>query len=108
MKNEIAAENNRLGGLLEVQKLEAQQMQFRLSQQEKLMEERRLATEQQVEMIRLKMDATQRFAQQSPIMIQTDKPMVVEKAPTRSKKRKGTIISDSEGNPVGIDIEEID
>ena len=54
------------------------------------------------------MDATQRFAQQSPIMIQTDKPMVVEKAPTRSKKRKGTIITDAEGNPVGIDIEEID
>jgi hypothetical protein len=108
MKHEITAENNRLQGLLKVQELDAKQMQFRLSQQEKLMEERRLQQEQQIEQIRVSMDAAQKFVQQSPIMIQTDKPMVVEKAPTRSKKRKGTIISDSEGNPVGIDIEEID
>jgi hypothetical protein len=108
MKNEIAAENNRLQGLLKVQELEAQQTQFRLSQQEKLIEERRLQQEQQIEQIRMSMDTIQRLPQQSPIMIQTDKPMVVEKAPTRSKKRKGTIITDSEGNPVGIDIEEID
>jgi hypothetical protein len=108
MKNEITAENNRLQGLLKVQELEAQQTQFRLAQQEKLIEERRLQQEQQIEQIRMSMDAIQRLPQQSPIMIQTDKPMVVEKAPVRSKKRKGTIITDSEGNPVGIDIEEID
>jgi hypothetical protein len=108
IKHEITAENNRLQGLLKVQELDAKQMEFRLSQQEKLLEERRLQQEQQMEQIRISMDATQRFAQQSPIMIQTDKPMVVEKAPTRSKKRKGTIITDAEGNPVGIDIEEID
>jgi len=108
MKNEITAENNRLQGLLKVQELEAQQTQFRLSQQEKLIEERRLQQEQQIEQIRMSMDTIQRLPQQSPIMIQTDKPMVVEKAPVRSKKRKGTIITDSEGNPVGIDIEEID
>jgi hypothetical protein len=108
MKNEITAENNRLQGLLKVQELEAQQTQFRLAQQEKLIEERRLQQEQQIEQIRMSMDAIQRLPQQSPIMIQTDKPMVVEKSPVRSKKRKGTIITDSEGNPVGIDIEEID
>ena len=109
MKHEITAENNRLQGLLEVQKLEAQQTQFRLAQQEKLMEERRLQQEQQIEQIRMSMDAIQRLPQQSPIMLQTDKPMIIEKAAPQPKRRKkGTIITDSEGNPIGIDIEELD
>jgi hypothetical protein len=82
MKNEITAENNRLQGLLKVQELEAQQTQFRLSQQEKLMEERRLQQEQQIEQIRMSMDAIQ-------------------------KKRKATIINDTQGNPIGIDIQDI-
>jgi hypothetical protein len=82
MKNEITAENNRLQGLLKVQELEAQQTQFRLSQQEKLIEERRLQQEQQIEQIRMSMDAIQ-------------------------KKRKATIINDTQGNPIGIDIQDI-
>jgi hypothetical protein len=89
MKNEIAAENNRLGGLLEVQKLEAQQMQFRLSQQEKLMEERRLAAEQQVEMIRVQMD-------------QLKPPSVVGMGSGR--KKSGKIITDENGNPTAIEV----
>lgn len=107
-KQAITQETNRMAQILELQKLELEQMRIKLSESEKLMEERRLQADSQLERIRMSMEALQRLPQQSPIMIQTDKPMVVEKAPVRSKKRKGTIITDSEGNPVGIDIEEID
>jgi hypothetical protein len=68
VKNDITAENNRLQGLLEVQKLDAQQTQFRLSQQEKLMEEQRLKQEQQLEQIRLSMNAMQQ-TQQTPAVV---------------------------------------
>ena len=56
MKNEITQENNRLQGILKVQELEAQQMEFRLSQQEKIMEENRLKQEQQLEQVRLALE----------------------------------------------------
>jgi hypothetical protein len=95
MKHEIAAENNRLQGLLKVQELDAKQMQFRLSQQEKLMEERRLQQEQQIETIRLQMDsinATPKFLGGMGGMT--------------GKKKSGKIITDENGNPTAIEITE--
>jgi hypothetical protein len=72
-----------------------------------MLEETRLAHEQQIERVRLSMDAMQKFPQaQNPIIVQTDKPMVVDRASVK-KKRRGTIITDAEGNPVGIDIEDM-
>lgn len=88
-KNEIKAESVRLGGLLDIQKLEAQQMEFRLSQQEKLMEERRLAAEQQVEMIRMQLDSMK-------------PPSVVGMGSGR--KKSGKIITDENGNPTAIEV----
>lgn len=107
LKAEIVTENNRMQNLLKMQELEGKNMQFKLAQQEKLMEENRLAHEQQIERVRLSMDAIQKMPQaQSPIIVQTDKPMVVDRSSVK-KKRRGTIVTDAEGNPVGIDIEDM-
>jgi hypothetical protein len=97
MKNEIAAENNRLQGLLKVQELEAQQTQFRLSQQEKLIEERRLQQEQQIEQIRMSMEQTKNFNANSSMQ---------PAAKISSKKRRAELINDENGNPVSIKISE--
>jgi len=106
VKHEIQQEHNRLTGLLKVQELDAKQMEFRLAQQEKLMEEQRLAQEQQLEKIRLSMEtATKIGASASPIHIHSDNPVVYEKQ-VKPKRKRGTIISDAEGNPIGIDIQE--
>ena len=95
MKHEIAAENNRLQGLLKVQELDAKQMQFRLSQQEKLMEERRLQQEQQIETIRMQMDN-----------INTAPKFLGGINEKNGKKKSGKIIIDENGNPTGIEITE--
>lgn len=107
MKAEIATENNRMQNLLKMQEMEAKHMEFKLAQQEKVLEETRLTHEQQIERVRLGMEALQKMPHhQSPIIVQTDKPMVIDKASVK-KKRRGTIVTDHEGNPVGIDIEDV-
>jgi hypothetical protein len=81
-KQAIQQETNRMSQILEIQKLELEQMRIRLSESEKLMEERRLASDNELERIKLNMDAIQ-------------------------KKRKATIINDTQGNPIGIDIQDV-
>ena len=98
MKHEITAENNRLTGLLEVQKLEAQQMQFRLSQQEKLMEERRLAAEQQLEQIRLGMESLKTTASTASEASGKSQPIVINNIIPKASKKLGTIATDELGN----------
>lgn len=98
IKNEIAAENNRLNGLLEVQKLEAQQMQFRLSQQEKLMEERRLAAEQQLEQIRLGMESLKTNASSAGESASKSQPIVINNIIPKPSKKIGTVGTDAMGN----------
>lgn len=107
-KQAITQETNRMSHLLDMQKIELENMRIKLSEAEKLMEERRLASENQIERLRLHMDSMAKMSSGSPIVVQTDKPMMIEKAPKRARKKKGTIITDAEGNPVGIDIEETD
>jgi hypothetical protein len=106
-KQAIMQETSRMGQILELQKMELERMRVKLSEAEKLMEERRLASANELERIKVSMDAIQRMPQ-SPIMVSTDKPMIIEKAPapTARKKRKGKIISDETGNPIGIEIQD--
>lgn len=92
-KHAINQENNRMTQVLELQKLELERMRIRLSEAEKLLEERRLASEQQLERMRVGMEAIEK-RMQTPIV--------------PKRKRKGTIISDDLGNPVAIEIEEQD
>ena len=56
-KQAITQESNRMSQILEIQKLELEQMRMRLVESEKLMEERRLESEQQLEKIRIAMDS---------------------------------------------------
>lgn len=104
MKNEIAQEHHRLQGLLEVQKLEAQQMQFRLAQQEKLMEERRLAAEQQLEAIRIQMEKTATIPQETS----KPTPIVINNVIPKQGKRRASMISDELGNIAGIELSNVD
>lgn len=90
-KHSINQENNRMSQILELQRIELEQMRIKLSESEKLLEERRLASENELERVRLTMDALER-RMQTPVVTK--------------KKRKGTIISDDMGNPVGIEIED--
>jgi len=106
-KQAIQQETNRMAQILEIQKLELEQMRMRLSESEKLMEERRLASEQQIERVRLQMDAIER-SPSSSIMFQSEKPVIIEREKKKSRKRKGKIITDETGNPVGIEIEDQD
>jgi hypothetical protein len=55
-KHAITQESNRMAQILELQKLELENMRIRLAESEKLMEERRLSSEQELERIRLTMD----------------------------------------------------
>lgn len=102
LKHEITAENNRLQGLLEVQKLEAQQTQFRLAQQEKLMEERRLQQEQQLEQIRMTMEGVRGSVGQS-----SQQPIVINNVMPKQGKKVGKVTLDELGNP-SIELNNID
>ena len=106
-KQAIQQETNRMAQILEIQKLELEQMRMRLSESEKLMEERRLAHEQQLDRVRVQMDAIERTPAQS-IMFQSEKPVIIEREKKKARKRKGKIITDETGNPVGIEIEDQD
>ena len=106
-KQAIQQETNRMSQILEIQKLELDQMRMRLSESEKIMEERRLASEHQIERVRLQMDAIERTPSSS-IMFQSEKPVIIEREKKKARKRKGKIITDETGNPVGIEIEDQD
>jgi hypothetical protein len=94
----IKQESSQMQHILEIQKLELEQMRIRLSESEKLMEERRLASEQQLERIRLSMENIQTQA------LKTTEPQMAQAKPKR--KKKGTIITDEQGNPVALEISE--
>jgi hypothetical protein len=111
-KQAIQQETNRMAQILEIQKLELEQMRVRLSESEKLMEERRLASDQQLERLRMQMESAAKSPAQSisisgekPVIIEREKPIIIEREKPR-KKRRGKLIMDDEGNPIGIDIED--
>lgn len=99
VQSAIQQESARLSQAIELQRLELEKVYMRLSESEKLMEEQRLQAEQQLERVRLGLDAMSRA--------QTAAPKIEQPKPTKRKKR-GTIIKDAEGMPIAIDIEEVD
>ena len=80
--------------ILEIQKLELEQMRIRLSESEKLMEERRLASEQQLERIRMQMEQVGKT------------PTMMSMGGMTGRKKSGKIITDDNGNPTAIEITE--
>lgn len=59
VKNAIKQESERMKHILEIQAQQLEQMKIQLSETEKLMEERRLASQQELEKVRLQMEAIQ-------------------------------------------------
>ena len=89
----IKQESSQMQHILDIQKLELEQMRIRLSESEKLMEERRLASEQQLDRIRLQMD-------------QVAQPKIMSMGGMTGRKKSGKIITDDNGNPTAIEITE--
>lgn len=92
----IKQESSQMQHILEIQKLELEQMRIRLSESEKLMEERRLASEQQLERIRMSMEAIQTRPAEQPK--QDQKPIVIQNIIPKASRRKGVIGTDDMGN----------
>ena len=90
----IKQESSQMQHILEIQKLELEQMRMRLSESEKLMEERRLASEQQLERIRLQMDSINQA------------PKLMSMGGMSGRKKSGKIVTDENGNPTAIEITE--
>ena len=95
-KQAIQQETNRMAQILEIQKLELEQMRIRLAESEKLMEERRLASEQQLERVRMSMETIQNRSIEQPK--QEQKPIVIQNIIPKAGRRKGMIGTDDMGN----------
>lgn len=102
-KNSIAQESNRMAQILEIQKLELEQMRMRLVESEKLMEERRLESEQQLEKIRIAMDSIKVGSQEAA----KAQPIVINNVIPKRAKRVGKVTMDELGNP-SIELNDMD
>ena len=74
-KQEITKENNRVQSMLDLQRLELENIAVRLKESEKLMEEKRLSQEQELERIRMAMNSAQ------PMQEQQQQPIVINNLP---------------------------
>ena len=92
VKASIAQEKTRMDSLLEMQSQELETMRIRLSEAEKLMEEKRLQNEQTLERVRVNMEAIQAT------------PAATE-VPKGKKQRRGKVNIDDLGN-FSIDLED--
>ena len=96
-KANITQEKNRLDQMLELQAQDLERMRIQLAESEKLMEERRLRSEQELERIRIAMDNLQR----QPIVL----PAPAATAAPASKSKRGKLNLDDLGN-FSIDMED--
>jgi len=100
-KQAIQQETNRMSQILEIQKLELDNMRVRLAESEKLMEERRLNNEQELERVRMAMQTMQVPAKSE------SQPVVINNIIPKPSKRVGKVIMDELGNP-SIELNNID
>lgn len=101
-KHEITAENNRVKAMLDLQRLELERMATKLAETEKLMEERRLSSAQELERIRMSMDVMR----VEPVKPTPQTPIVINNVIPKSARRVGRITSDELGN-TSIDIDDV-
>ena len=98
----IKQETAQMQQILEVQKLELEQMRIRLSESEKLMEERRLASEQQLERVRMTMDQLSKPKETGA------QPIVINNVIPKRGKRRANMMTDELGNISGIEMEDLE
>jgi hypothetical protein len=106
-KQAIVQETNRMAQILEIQKLELEQMRMKLSESEKLMEERRLASEQALERVRMQMESintTKAAVESNPTKQQ---PIVINNIIPKASRKLGTLGTDALGNTT-LSIDNID
>ena len=106
-KTLIKQESSQMQHILEIQKLELEQMRIRLSESEKLMEERRLASDSALEQLRVRMESinTTNAAVESSAAKQ--QPIVINNIIPKASKKLGTIGTDALGNTT-LSIDNID
>lgn len=98
----IKQESSQMQHILEIQKLELEQMRIRLSESEKLMEERRLASEQQLERVRISMEQLSKPKEIS------SQPIVINNVIPKRGKRRANIVNDELGNLAGVEMEDVE
>jgi parvulin-like peptidyl-prolyl isomerase len=88
---EIKKEHNRMQSLLDLQRLELERVATRLSETEKLLEERRLSQQQELEVFRTQM-------QSGVVPSEKQQPIVINNIIPKPTKRVGVIGVDQMGN----------
>jgi hypothetical protein len=102
-KQAIQQETNRMAQILELQKLELEQMRIKLSESEKLIEERRLSADSQLERIRISMEALGRTTTETS----KQQPIVINNIIPKNKRRRGKVTMDELGNP-SVEMEDVE
>jgi hypothetical protein len=105
-KNLIKQETQQMSHILEIQRLELENMRIKLSESEKLMEERRLASDNALERVRLSMEQITTSKQEQPQAQQ--QPIVINNVIPKRGKRVANMINDELGNLSGIEVEDIE
>ena len=94
---EAKREADRVAQLIDLQRLELENMAVRMKESEKLLEERRLTQEQDLEKFRLAMQ-TQQAVMQPPATSAPQQPIVINNIIPKASKKVGTIGQDELGN----------
>jgi hypothetical protein len=102
MKQAVVQETARMDQLLQSQKLDLEAMRIKLSEAEKLMEERRLAADNELERIKLGMESIKRVASDKK-----ETPIVINNILPKKNRRRGKVSTDEAGNPT-IELEDLD
>jgi hypothetical protein len=97
----IKQETAQMQQILEIQKLELENMRIRLSESEKLMEERRLASDNALERVRMTMDQLAKPKETG------SQPIVINNVIPKAGKRRANMINDELGNLAGIEVEDL-
>lgn len=96
---EAKREADRVAQIIDLQRLELENMSVRMKESEKLLEERRLNSEQELEKLRLAMQAQQANIQASqPVTGNSQQPIVINNIIPKASKKVGTIGTDELGN----------
>lgn len=93
-KQEITKEHNRMQSILDLQRLELERVATKLAETEKLLEERRLSNEQELERFRLSLQNVQAM----PQLKAETQPIVINNIIPKASKKVGTIGTDALGN----------
>jgi hypothetical protein len=98
---EIKKEHNRMQSLLDLQRIELERMATRLSETEKLLEERRLSQQQELEVMRMQFASQQTLLQAQMKATEggsNQQPVTINNIIPKPSRRVGTIGVDEMGN----------